>query len=83
VNCAFRFQVIPFRAKKGSLSAAHNRLVYEDVDQPERATSDTKVVFVLLSSRASLQGRGVDVLLAQSRSICTHFFVHDLSGLLQ
>ncbi|CAK9232309.1 unnamed protein product [Sphagnum troendelagicum] len=28
----------------------------------------------------SQQGRGVDVLLAQSRSICTHLLVHDLSG---
>jgi hypothetical protein len=64
---------ISVRAKKGSLSATRNRLVHEDVGQLERATSGTKVFSVLLSSRSSLQGRGVDVLLAQSRSICTHF----------
>jgi hypothetical protein len=74
-NCAFGSKCFPFRAKKGSLSAAHNRLVYEDVDQPERATSNTKkVVFVPLSSRSSVcKVVGVDVLLAQSKSIFTHF----------
>ncbi len=50
----FGSKCFPSFAKKGSLSAAHNRLVvYEDVDEPEHAMSDTKVGFVLLSSPSS------------------------------